>query len=267
MAFSRRNDRFYKQWTAPSGALYRITFQPGYHIDPAGAFNEVELPDNIIIPDTLEIKGNFDKDIPIGLPKARAMGMEMDLRGFTGDFVDVGTWMLQKKGPSQKTVNGRLIYIPNRWFITYESTPGGGIDRTKFDGIMDIKPKSKLPLGNDDYIYQLECLGMVRAVLERVLVEDISDVSILVTSNDVQNVFTEYLDGGSVFASSRASATFQIKLTNMFGLQGEISSEANGVIDDLIRTNGSIDTQSNGTIYENLTFFGYKCHYFRCIGN
>ncbi len=257
MAFSRQNDRFYKEWTAPSGALYRITFQPGYHLDPSLSFTDNELPNNIIKLETLKIKGNYDKDIPIGMPKARTLSIDMDLRGFTGDFVDVGTWMLQKKGASQRTVNGRAIDIPNRWWITYESSPGGGLDKTKFDGFMDIKPEDKLPLGNKNFIYKLECIGIDRAVLERIKILDITPLSVInADGSPILSVnYGNYISGAqNVDSFQLFSPTYQVNFWDLTTLLDSINSKTNVMIDALQRESAGSTAVAN-ELYDNITFY------------
>jgi len=269
MAYSRQNDRFYKDFTGSNGGLYRLIFQPSWNANTTG-FNDVELPDGIINKESVNIKGSFENDMPIGMPQAKTMDISIDLRFFTGDFIDVGNWILEKFYSSTRIIfsgagNEREISIPNRWILYKHDGTGYNIKR--FDGLQDIKPQTTLPIKDDDYDYKFTCIGMNRGFLERLKITDLGDkITSLVRAGSALSTH-DYVDLGNYDAGDRnyvmrftgkGSLSWNVEnisafFSTMIQLANEIVNQGEELFEALVRENWQLD--NNGEFYDNITFY------------
>lgn len=163
MAFDLRNDVFTKSFTSGDGNEYSITLICGYHQDIVSG-NVEEFPDNVIF-DTIESAAGYENNIPVGLPKAKVLSIEIDLANINnGDWADVSLAIVRGRSETQRTVNGVDMYIPNLWVIT--PTSGG-------DTIYacQIPSKKKIQIASGVGKYKIDLIGIEKPVLERLSID------------------------------------------------------------------------------------------------
>ena len=235
MAFDLQNDIFTKTFTGGDGIDYTIMLICGHNLDITSA-NTVEFPDNVIFP-TAEGEVGYEDDLPIGLPMARTLKLEIDLVNLKdGDWADVSQAIVRGRSTSVRSVNSVDMYIPNIWIIT-----------SSLQGFYSCQVPSDQSIEIESGVakYTIDLIGIEKPVLERLSIDmlDLENLTPTWTitataspapSNDVVNVC--YNIGGSDKRFYNEEPIDGKKFYSMSAFFGRIESKAQNILDAFLRT-------------------------------
>jgi hypothetical protein len=257
MAFDLQNDYFQIDFNGGDGNSYTLTFVPAYHLDTTGKNREDFLP-NQIFP---EIKGSvsYPDNVPFGFPTAHSLELKINLANFDGDYEAVATQIVKGRSATQRTVNGRGMYIPNLWLL--ECT---AINFSKTYAQLPSEQDIDISKGKAEYSIKL--IGIEKAIFERLNIEDLDLDSItpdytVSNVNNVANIVWDIgysIDGGSNYRFLGEEPRNEMKLYKNSTIFNQINSKATDISDAFrrgilnnINTNISIsDIDSIWTFYE-----------------
>ena len=234
MAFDLQNDYFQIDFNGGDGNTYTLTFVPAYHQDATLANSENFL-ENQIFP---ELKGSvsYPNNVPFGMPTAHSLELKINLANFTGDYDAVATQIVKGSSESQRTINGRGMYIPNLWVL--ECT---AISFSKTYAQLPSEKDIEISSGRADYSISL--IGIEKAVFEQLTITDLDLESVTPDYNiDTDNSPSKILwdicfsdDGGSTFRYIGEEPNNRIKLYKNSTVFSNIESKAQNIYDGFAR--------------------------------
>lgn len=241
MAFDLRNDVFSKTFTGGDGNEYTLLLICGHHQDIVSG-NVEEFPDNVIFP-KIEGEAGYENDIPVGLPMAKVLTLEIDLVNLKdGDWADVSKAIIRGRSETKRTVNSVDMYIPNVWVITPTST-GDTIYACQVPSTQDIE------IDSDSAKYTIDLIGIEKPTLERLNITmldldnltptwTLSAVSDPTPSSDLVDICYDVTLGGE-FRYVNEEPIDGKKMFSMSDFFGRIEDKAQNILDAIIRNYAS----------------------------
>lgn len=235
MAFDLQNDYFRIQFTGGDGNSCTLTFYPAYHQDATVA-NVENFLDNQILP-TLKGSVSLPDNVPFGMSTARSLEIKVNLANFEGDYEAVATQIVKGRSASQRTINGRGMYVPNIWRLTNNTS----LEDYFFAQLPSDK---EIDISKGKAEYTINLIGLEKAVFERLTITDLDldsitpDYTVSTTAN-IGNIvydigFSD--DGGSSYRYIGEEPNNQMKLYKTSTIFNNIESKAQNIVDAFGRT-------------------------------
>lgn len=163
------NDRYYKEFTI-DGVDYKLTFIAG---DTANVgTTEVELPDDVLI-NEINLKADYDKSIPLGLPLATTMSIKLNLNALEDNDIntwsDVRAWIVRGHSATQVVLSDTQFYVPNLWILERKVDSAYNIE---YIGCQEKRPGIKIERTNSiDCEFTVECIDIVSFSLRNLTID------------------------------------------------------------------------------------------------
>lgn len=234
MPFDLQNDYFQDTLNGGDGNTYTLTFVPAHHQDATSPNAESFLREQIF--PSVKAKVSYPENVPFGLPTAHSLELKINLANFSGDYGDVATQIVKGRSASQRTINGRGMYVPNLWVLECTAI--------SFSKIYAQLPSEKdIDISKGKAEYTINLIGIEKAVFERLTITDLDLESVtpdytVSTSIGIGNIvydigFSD--DGGTNYRYIGEEPNNQMKLYKNSTIFTNIESKAQNVYDGFSR--------------------------------
>lgn len=156
---------------------YTLSFTAGASSDASGVPLASTYINDSFIDKNIRVGRAMPDGLPIGIVEAATMKFTIRLNtlynSVNDTMEDLRQWIIDgDSGTDTKTVNGRAISIPNRWWLTRTI----GVNTVYiFDGVQSDKSTKTIKYNNtEELLIEIECISIEKAVFEELKKSDLN---------------------------------------------------------------------------------------------
>jgi len=159
------------------GMTYVLNFTAGASVDASGTPLSSTYINDIFLDKNITVGRRMPDGLPIGIVEGGVMKFTIHLNALynatNDENADLRQWIIDSdSGSDTKSVNGRAISIPNRWWLTRSD----GVNTVyMFDGVQSAKSSQSIKCTRkSDITIDIECISIEKAVLDELRTSDLA---------------------------------------------------------------------------------------------